>query len=319
MLRTIAATTDARLLEDVPLERLSDPDIAWYWVDFDRPDAEEVKLLSGVFRFHPLAIEDCMHFLQRPKIDQYDDTYFFVIHSLHPESREAEELDFFLGPKGIVTFHLTPSQEIEEVRRRTLQGEHEEGRTVNHHYIAYSLIDALVDNYFPSLFQIEDDLNELEDRAESDRNIRALTERVYRIRADLLRLRRTVIPMRDLLYRIVSADKIPAVKEQLAYFADIYDHLLKLAEMIDSNREVTADLRDSYDSMRSNRMNAIMKTLTVITTIFMPLTFIAGIYGMNFVHMPELQWRWGYFGVIGIMALLGGSMFVWFKRKGWFD
>ncbi|MFC5530587.1 magnesium/cobalt transporter CorA [Cohnella yongneupensis] len=318
MLRTIAVTQDARLLEDVPLERLSDEEIEWYWVDFACPTEQEVGLLGSHFRFHPLAIEDCMHFLQRPKIDQYDDTHFFVIHSLHPLTREAEEVDFFLSPKGIVTFHLSPSQEIEDVRRRVLEPAYvEEGK--NHNFIAYMLIDALVDNYFPSLFQIEDELNELEDREETERNIQALTEQVYRIRADLLRLRRTVIPMRDMLYRIISADKIPVVKEQLAYFTDIYDHLLKLAEMIDSNREVTADLRDSYDSLRSNRMNGIMKTLTVITTIFMPLTFIAGIYGMNFVHMPELEWQHGYFGVIGFMALLGGAMFVWFKRKGWFD
>ncbi len=317
MLRTIAATQDARLLEDVPLERLSDNNIAWYWVDFGSPTEEEIELLSSHFHFHPLAIEDCMHFLQRPKVDQYDDSHFFVIHGLHPETREAEEVDFFLGPKSIVTFHLNPSREIEEVRQRILHPE--DKASIDHHYIAYRLIDSLVDNYFPSLYQIEDQLNELEDREESDWTIQELTEEVYRIRAELLRLRRTVIPMRDLLYRIINTDKIPAVTTQLAYFMDIYDHLLKLAEMIDSNREVTADLRDSYDSLRSNRMNAIMKTLTVITTIFMPLTFIAGIYGMNFAHMPELQWQWGYFAVIGVMALLGVSMFVWFKRKGWFE
>lgn len=318
LLRTIAVTNDARLLEDVPLERLSDNDIAWYWVDFGSPTDEEIELLDSHFHFHPLAIEDCMHFLQRPKVDHYDDTHFFVIHSLHPETREAEELDFFLGPKSIVTFHLNPSREVEELRERILQPKERVG-SISHNFVAYKLIDALVDNYFPSLFQIEDQLNELEDREESEWSIQELTEEVYRIRAELLRLRRTVIPMRDLLYRLINTDKIPAVRTQLAYFTDIYDHLLKLAEMIDSNREVTADLRDSYDSLRSNRMNAIMKTLTVITTIFMPLTFIAGLYGMNFVHMPELQWQWGYFGVLAVMLLLGGSMFVWFKRKGWFD
>ena len=125
--------------------------------------------------------------------------------------------------------------------------------------------------------------------------------------------------MRDLLYRIINSEKIADVRVQLAYFTDIYDHLLKLAEMLETNREMTADLRDSYDSLRSNRMNSIMKTLTVITTIFMPLTFIAGVYGMNFVHMPELEWQDGYFLVLGVMLLLGIGMFLWFKRKGWFD
>jgi magnesium transporter len=318
LLRTIAAMDDARLLEDIPLERLSDEQIEWYWVDFASPTEEETELLSSYFHFHPLAIEDCMHFLQRPKMDQYDDTHFFVVHALHPETLEAEEIDFYLSPKGIVTFHHAPSQEIEEVRHRILHPTKKAtGKTQD--YIAYLLMDALVDNFFPSLFQIEDQLNELEDRGENVRNVQALTEQVYRIRANLLRLRRTVIPMRDLLYRMTNTDKIPAVNAQRAYFTDIYDHLLKLTEMIDSNREVTADLRDSYDSLRSTRMNGIVKTLTVITTIFMPLTFIAGVYGMNFKYMPELEWYWGYFAVIGLMAVLGGGMFIFFKSKGWFE
>jgi magnesium transporter len=122
-----------------------------------------------------------------------------------------------------------------------------------------------------------------------------------------------------LLYRMINSDKIPGVKEQNIYYTDIYDHLLKLTEMIESNREMTADLRDSYNSLRSNRMNSIMKTLTVITTIFMPLTFIAGVYGMNFVNMPELHWAGGYYLIIGVMVTLGLGMYLWFRRKGWFD
>lgn len=317
MIRTIAATHNDRLLEDVPLVELNGDEVVWYWVDFSAPTEDEIGLLSSHFGFHPLAIEDCMHFLQRPKVDQYDEIHFFVMHSLHPETREAEEIDFFLDPRWIVTYHQSACLEIDEVRRRVLNaaGGAEKGGPSS---IAYWLIDCLVDNYFPSVFQIEDQLNALEDE-EPGRNVQALTEQVYRIRAELLKLRRTVLPMRDLLYRMINTDKIPAVNERKAYFTDIYDHLLKLSEMIESNREVTADLRDSFDSLRSNRMNAIMKTLTVITTIFMPLTFIAGVYGMNFVHMPELRWQWGYFGVIGLMAALGAGMFIWFKRKGWFD
>jgi magnesium transporter len=180
-------------------------------------------------------------------------------------------------------------------------------------------MDKLVDNYFPTLYFIEDQLNELEAQGENRPNIQKLTQQVYDIRSDLLRLRRTVLPMRDLLYRIINSEKISGFKGQHAYYTDIYDHLLKLSEMIESNREMTADLRDSYDSLRSNRMNSIMKTLTVITTIFMPLTFIAGVYGMNFVNMPELQWHSGYYIVIGVMLVLGLGMYSWFKRKGWFD
>jgi magnesium transporter len=313
----MAMTDDQELLEEIPLHNLMDSNINWFWVDFDCPTDAEIKLLDSYFHFHPLAIEDCMHFLQRPKVDHYEETHLFVVHSLHPETLVAEEIDFFLGPRGIVTFHLAPSQEIEEVRRRMQDPLIRKGK--DHNFIAYLLMDKLVDNYFPTLFFIEDQLNELEAQGENNAGIQKQTEQVYDIRADLLRLRRTVFPMRDLLYRMINSDKIPGVKEQNIYYTDIYDHLLKLTEMIESNREMTADLRDSYNSLRSNRMNSIMKTLTVITTIFMPLTFIAGVYGMNFVNMPELQWAGGYYLIIGVMVVLGLGMYLWFRRKGWFD
>ncbi|XID92772.1 magnesium/cobalt transporter CorA [Paenibacillaceae bacterium WGS1546] len=317
MLRIMAATDDGELLADVPLGRLADADIRWYWADFDCPSEEEARLLDDYFRFHPLAIEDCLHLLQRPKVDHYEDTHFFVLHALHPETLKAEEVDMFLCPAGLVTFHLNPSPEAEEAWRRMLDPEIR--RNQDHHYAAYLIMDKLVDNYFPTLYKIEDQLNELEEQGENRANLQEMTEQIYDIRADLLRIRRTVMPMRDLLYRILNSDKIAGLKRQYAYFGDIYDHLLKLTEMIESNREMTADLRDSYDSLRSYRMNSIMKTLTVMTTIFMPLTFIAGVYGMNFIHMPELEWPAGYYIVLGIMLAVGLGMFFWFKRKGWFN
>jgi magnesium transporter len=313
----MAMTDDQELLEDIPLQNLMNSNINWFWVDFDCPTEAEIKLLDSYFHFHPLAIEDCMHYLQRPKVDHYEDTHFFVVHALHPETLRAEEIDFFLGPRGIVTFHSTPSQEIEEVRRRMQDPSIRKGK--DHNYIAYLIMDKLVDNYFPTLYFIEDQLNQIEAQGENNSRIHKKMEQVYEIRSDLLRSRRTVFPMRDLLYRMINSDKIPGVKEQNHYYTDIYDHLLKLTEMIESNREMTADLRDSYNSLRSNRMNSIMKTLTVITTIFMPLTFIAGVYGMNFVNMPELQWAGGYYLIIGVMATLGIGMYLWFRRKGWFD
>jgi len=317
LLRILAVTDDRELLTDVPLHSLTDHNIKWFWVDFDSPKEEEIEYLDSYFHFHPLAIEDCLHLLQRPKVDHYEDTHFFVLHALHPETLKAEEVDIFLGPRGIVTFHLTPSQEVDETWRKMQDRNLHLNK--DHNYVAYLIVDKLVDNYFPTLYKIEDQLNEIEDQGENRKDLQEMTEQIYDIRHDLLRIRRTVIPMRDLLYRIINSDKIPGVKEEHAYFMDIYDHLLKLAEMIESNREMTADLRDSYDSLRSNRMNSIMKTLTVMTTIFMPLTFIAGVYGMNFVNMPELQWHYGYYIVVGVMLSLGVGMYVWFKRKGWFD
>jgi magnesium transporter len=312
----MAITENGEKLEDIPLNQLTENRIKWFWVDFDCPSEEETELLDSYFHFHPLAIEDCLHLLQRPKVDHYADTHFFVIHGIDVDTLKAQEINFFLGPRGIVTFHLQPSGEIEEVWRRMQDSSIY--RKKDHHYVAYMIMDKLVDNYFPTLYRIEDQMNDLESREESEK-LQTLIDEIYDIRSDLLRLRRTVIPMRDLLYRIINSDKLPGIGEHIAYYTDIHDHLLKLTDMIESNREMTADLRDSYDSIRSSRMNMIMKTLTVITTIFMPLTFIAGVYGMNFHNMPELRWHGGYFMVLGIMGALGAGMFVWFRRKGWFE
>lgn len=181
-------------------------------------------------------------------------------------------------------------------------------------YAAYLIMDKLVDQYFPSVYQIEDQLNDIENKVRSE-SIQALMDDIFEIRSKLLKLRRTIVPMRDLLYRVINSERIEGIKEHLFYFKDVHDHLLKLSEMIDSNRDVTADMRDSYISLNSNRMNTIMKTLTVITTIFMPLTFIAGIYGMNFENMPELKWQWGYFIVLALMFAIGFGMFTWFRKK----
>ena len=316
MLHTMAITAGGERIDDIALQRLNEPGIAWFWVDFDNPTEEEQDLLDSFFHFHPLAIEDCLLLLQRPKLDHYGDTHFFVVHGIDPDTLKSQEINYFLGPRGIVTFHLHTAPEIEDAWRRMQDPAMYRDR--NHHYVAYLVMDKLVDNYFPTLYAIEDHMNDMESREDSE-ELQTLIDEVYDIRRGLLRLRRTVIPMRDLLYRVLNSDKLSGIHEHIAYYTDVYDHLLKLTDMIESNREMTADLRDSYNSIRSSRMNSIMKTLTVITTIFMPLTFIAGVYGMNFVNMPELNWHWSYFTVLGVMATLGIGMYVWFRRKGWFE
>ncbi|MCM3131011.1 MULTISPECIES: magnesium/cobalt transporter CorA [unclassified Paenibacillus] len=314
MLRTIAVMNNFELVKNVPLDKLQDPEIKWFWVDFDIPTEGEAIFLDTYFHFHPLAIEDCLHLLQRPKLDHYDDVHFFVLHAMNQKSLAAEEVDLFLGKNFVVSFHHKESKEVNEVWNRITEKNLIEKGPM---FVAYLIMDKLVDYYFPSLYQIEDHLNEIESSIRDD-SIQELMEEVFDIRSHLLKLRRTIFPMRDLLYRIINSDKVDGMKEQIVYFTDIYDHLLKLSEMIESNREMTADMRDSYISMNSNRMNTIMKTLTVMTAIFIPLTFIASIYGMNFEYMPELTWRWGYFGVLGIMLFVGSSLLIWFWRKGWY-
>ncbi|MDF2651039.1 MAG: metal transporter [Paenibacillus sp.] len=316
MLRTFAVTKDSRTKQQLSLEELSRPDIDWYWVDFCKPTEEEAMLLETHFRFHPLAIEDCFHLLQRPKVDHYGDVGFFVLHALNQQDLKAYEVNLFICKNFIVTFHHQQHTELDDAWTQTTGGD---GSWRNGPlYAMYTLIDKLVDQYFPVVYQIEDQLLDIE--ADEGRKVSyTIMDEVYAIRSKLLKLRKTIVPMRDLLYRLINSDVIGGMKEQHIYFADVYDHLLKLSEILEANREITADMRDNYISLSSNRMNTIMKTLTVITTIFMPLTFIAGIYGMNFGYMPELQWHWGYFVCLGVMLGIGIGMFALFKGKGWFN
>jgi magnesium transporter len=205
-----------------------------------------------------------------------------------------------------------PSREIEIVR--DCKFELETTLIKGPMYLFYLIMDKIVDSYFPSIEKIEDQVNKIEIVKPGPNFI----EELYEIRSRLLNLNRVVLPMRELIYRILNSEREVISKDERFYFRDIDDHLLKQSEIIESNREITADLRDSYISLNSNRMNTIMKTLTVISSIFIPLTFIVGIYGMNFDYMPELTYRWGYFTVWGIMLGIGSGMLIGFKMKGWF-
>ncbi|MEH7125621.1 magnesium/cobalt transporter CorA [Bacillus sp. JJ1503] len=312
MIRSFSITSDFQLAENLPIEQLFQDDIKWFWIDFESPTEEETNLLKTHFNFHPLAIDDCLHLLQRPKLDYYEGYDFYVIHTLNQHTLLPEEVDVFVGKNFIVTFHLTPSSEITIVRQKLLANDLHYKKGALH--LFYQLMDKIVDEYFPAVYKIEDELNEIELKdAKKD-----LMNDVFEIRSQLLKLRRTIFPMRELLYRILNSERVIIPKDERMYFMDIYDHLLKLSEMIESNREMTNDIRDSYISLNSDRMNNIMKTLTVMSSIFIPLTFIASIYGMNFEYMPELTWKWGYFGILGVMLLVGSTLLFVLWRMGWF-
>lgn len=316
MIRTMGVTDDDELIFDFSLADMSSLSLQWYWVDFDRPDTDEESLLHSFFHFHPLAIEDCLYRMQRPKLDYYDEYAFFVLHTICHENLEAEELNLFLGENYIVTFHYNEMEELTKTREQWQKnsGNWERG----HVFKAYQIIDNVVDHYFPILYKIEDHLNEIEDQL-SPSTVHLSMDYVFEVRSDLLRLRRTILPMRELLYRILYSERLDLTSHERAYFSDIHDHLLRLGEMIEANRELTSDIRDSQLSINSNRMNSIMMTLTIISSVFIPLTFIAGVYGMNFEHMPELHWRFGYATVLGIMFILGAAMVIYFKYKGWLN
>lgn len=316
MIRTMGFTKEQELIFDFPLHEIHNRNLLWYWVDLDQPTKEEETLLHTFFQFHALAIEDSLYRLQRPKMDYYDDFTFFVLHSICHDNLKPEELTMFVGENYVVTFHYTKLPELTIARDRISQNPMKWKQ--GHLFVAYQIIDKIVDDYFPILYKIEDNLNEIEDTL-SPSTVHLSMDSVFDVRTDLLRLRRTIIPMRELLYRVLSSEKLGFTANERAYFGDIHDHLIRLAEILESNRELTADIRDSQLSINSNQMNRIMMTLTIISSVFIPLTFIAGLYGMNFVFMPELQWRYGYIIVLGAMLGIGIAMLLWFKRKGWLD
>jgi magnesium transporter len=318
MIRILAVKQNLEIEKNLSVEELHADVYRWYWIDFNEPTEEENQLLSSYFHFHPLAIEDCFHILQRPKLDYYKKANFFVTHALNQTTIEPEEIDLFISKNFVVTYHHSKQSEVDKAWKQVERIK--EKREYGPYYVLYLLMDSMVDNYFPIVYKIEDALNQIENNPHK-KSMKDLMEDLFDIRSQLLKLRHTIIPMRDLLYRILYSNhlKIREINDLYEYFSDIYDHLLRLTEKIDSNREMTADIRDSYLSINTHHMNRVMMVLTVITTIFMPLTFIAGIYGMNFINMPELTWKYSYFIVLAVMAGIALSMFIWFKRKGWFD
>ncbi|WP_163100357.1 magnesium/cobalt transporter CorA [Peribacillus alkalitolerans] len=315
MIHTYVITKTHNLLTNIPIEEIKNHPYKWFWIDFDSPSDPEIEKLTTPLNFHPLAIEDCMHTLQRPKLDYYDDYSFLVTQAINCSNLEKEEINFFIGENFIVTFHHNPSVEISNVRERL--GKTNKLIKWDHNLVLYHVLDNVVDNYFPLIYSMEDTLNEIEENS-SLKSGEDLLRDLFDTRHKLLSLRHTVTPMKDLLYRMLNSQRLTVLLRKKEYFADIYDHLLKLAEKIDTNREITNDLRDSYLSINAHQTNKVMKVLTVITTIFMPLTFIAGIYGMNFEYMPELKWKFGYFFTLFLMFTIGCGMTFWFFRKGWF-
>lgn len=314
MISTIALTEGSELLVDVPVDRLDGPDVKWYWVDISAPSESELAVLSDHYHFHPLAIEDCLHYNERPKVDYYDHYNFLVLSALDLATSATVNLDLFVGKNFVVSFHKVELPEVVAVREKLTSNT--SGWGEGHLYVTYLIFDKIVDQYFPAVYKIEDSLEGLVVQAGGSVG-QDLISTVFTLRESLLRLRHTINSMKELLYRILNSGHLEDLRGSKLYFNDIYDHLLRLSDMVDSCREMTADMRDSYVSVNSHQMNRIMTTLTVITSVFIPLTFIVGVYGMNFRYMPELRWRFGYFGVLGLMVAIGLTMVLWFRAKGW--
>ncbi|MEK7703525.1 MAG: magnesium/cobalt transporter CorA, partial [Myxococcota bacterium] len=285
-------------------------------------DAELVLELGSLFALHSLALEDAVNVHQRPKAEDYGDSVYVVLRM--PSlvgSLDLEQVSFFLGTDFVITLQQHAGDLFGPVRERI---RHDKGRVRQHgaDYLAYALIDAIVDHYFPILEQYGERLDTLEERILARPEPASVSE-VHAIRHELYALRRALWPTRDALAELGRTEATAISHETQLFLRDCHDHAVQLIDMVEACRELAASLMDLYLSGLSQRMNEVMKVLTLIATIFMPLAFVAGLYGMNFDpaaspwNMPELRWPFGYAFALALMASIAGGMLGYFRRKGW--
>lgn len=295
------------------------------WVNVDGlGDAKVITEIGALFGLHQLALEDVLHVHQRAKVEDYGDHLFIVVRMVEicDGRLQTEQVSIFLGKGFLITFQERPGiDSIEPVRQR-LRGNRGKIRTCGAAYLAYSLIDAVIDGYFPVLETYGERLDDLEGSLGDDLTLQ-ITGPIHEIKSDLLVIRRAIWPHREAISALMR-DPSPLIDaETRVYIRDCYDHVVQLIDIVETYRELGADLRDLYLATVSTRMNEIMKVLTVISTIFIPLTFIAGVYGMNFNthispwNMPELNWYFGYPFSLLLMGLTTAAMLLFFYVRGW--
>lgn len=288
------------------------------WINVDGlGDEAAIRHLGQLFKLHPLALEDVVSLRQRSKVDDYETNLYTAMKMLTLQDGKLfpEQISFFLGKDFVLTFQETEGDCLDPVRERIRK----KGGMVcnmNADYLLYSLIDAIIDAYFPLLETYDSRLDDMEEII-MDRPDSSSVSMLFSVKRDLMTLRRTLWPVREMAGALVHSTSPLILPATRVYLRDCQDHAIRLLDLAETCRELDSSMMDFYLSTVSNRMNEIMKVLTIISTIFIPLTFISGVYGMNFKHMPELESPYGYFIVLGVMATLGLGMFSLFIYKGW--
>jgi magnesium transporter len=303
------------------------------WVDVvGLHEVAVIQELGELFGLHPLALEDVLNTGQRPKLERYEDCLFVILRLPRQEAPgrsngeeisglAADQISLFLGPRFVISFRESPEEVFELVRERIRRGG---GRIrgAGSDYLCYALVDAVVDHFFPALERYGEVLEEVEEELLESPG-RDTLRRLHRVKRDLLVIRRAAWPQRDVV-NALAREEAPLVREDTRiYLRDCYDHAVQILDLLETYRELANSMLEVYLSSVSNRTNQIMKVLTIMASIFIPLTFVAGVYGMNFDpgasrwNMPELGWRWGYPAVMALMAAIVGVQLWVFRRKGW--
>jgi magnesium transporter len=289
------------------------------WVDISETTDEDGKFLSGNFAFHPLAIEDCISTeVHSPKIDDFGNHIFLIVHGIDYTSEseivETTELRMFIGQTFVVSVHSVPLYSITSIEHKV----EERGLPMKRgaDFLAYNIIDALVDNVMPTVDKMGDVAEEIEEEIIRLPRQSSL-EDILKLKRSTLRMHRVLAPQRDTLNRLSRGDFQIISQDARIFYRDIYDHIVRIEDMNQTLRDRADNALSMYLSSVANRQNEVMKVLSIVAAIFLPLTLVAGIYGMNFENMPELGWRWGYFAVIGFVAVALVSAISWFWAKKW--
>lgn len=316
---------DAENLEEREIDQLEDcfpyrdpPRTSWLNID-GLHDTDLLARLGQHFQVHSLVLEDIAHVHQRPKLEDYGEYLYVVLKMLYLDEGQAtisgEQISLILGPTYVISFQERVGDIFEAVRQR-IRGGKGRARKMGPDYLAYMLLDAIVDHYFVILERVGEQIETLEEELVAQPTTRLL-QQIHALKREMILLRRAVWPLREVVNGLERSESKLMHKNTRVFLRDLYDHTIQVIDAVDSYRDMLSGLQDLYLSSISNKMNEVMKTLTIIATVFIPLGFIAGVFGMNFDHMPELHWRWSYLVFWGVVIAAGGGMVTYFRRKGW--
>lgn len=288
-----------------------------YWIDFIDPSEDEAYILYSDFKFHPLIIEDTLE-ASNPKLDVFKDYLYMVFHTtdyIKQGELVSQEIDFFLGKNYVVTYHKKDFPTLKRLGERCLRDDRILSRGSD--FIFHTIVDNLVDEYNKTLQLVAETIDKFEAEIFSGDPDRELLRSIFELKEDIAELKRTALAQRDIMWRFSRGEYKLASPESFIYFRDIHDHLSHVNDKADHFRDLLTSVMDAYFSVSSDKTNRIMKTLTVFTAILLPLSVISGIYGMNFVNMPEIQWNFGYYFALILMAVVVVVTLVVFKVKDW--
>lgn len=300
-------------------ELLANPDNL-VWVDMEAPGEADDKILSNIFKFHPLTVEDARATRNAPKVEAFPNYLFFIFHGVKLETNSynfaTKELDGYLGKNFVLTYHHENFRSIDKVKQQVRSSAYVCGRGAD--YLLHQILDELIDLYVPIVDDFDNAINDIEERIfRSPKSNNSILEEILSLKRSVARLRRVTAKQSDVLYRI-SRGEFPLIEnDHLPFFRDVYDHLIRVSDLAESYRDLIGGLLDIQFNVVNNRTNEIVKVLTIFSAIILPLSLIAGIYGMNFDNMPELHTRNGYFITMAVMAGIVVLLLFYFWRKGW--